>query len=163
MRLTLLATALLVAYIQSADVRAQAPKPVPFSEALGRDNVLKIVRDERTTFVDTFTLMTKVQPKVTSEFDGNVADRVLPVQVVAPTPAAAEGILRIRFRLFLSNLTAYLLATTKEVVLDVAAVNRYLEAGAIAKKCGEVPCPMSCAEGKPCDLRCNPCRAGQAQ
>lgn len=157
MRLLFLATVSLTCFAQGVALRAQTPAAVTFREVLGRDVIVKVVREERTHFVRGFTIMTKMVPIVAPAFDESIADRVALVEVIAPTPAAAEATLRVRFRLFLSNLTAYLLATTQKVTLDATAVTGYLDASAAAGKCGEIPCQSGCADKKPCDLRCNAC------
>lgn len=139
-----------------ATVSAQGAQT--FQTVLGRDGVIRVVREERTTFVNELLTMTDVKTEVASDFDDNVAGRVSTVQLVPPaTPATAEGTLRVRFRLFLGNMTTYLLATTQRVTLDVASLARYLDAAARAGRCGEVPCQSGCAENKPCDFTCNAC------
>lgn len=130
-----------------------------FETVLGREGVVGIVRDERTRFVRELVAMTHVTPEVAKEFDANVVDRVSTVQLAQPaTRTTAEGALRDRFRLFLGNLTTYLLATTKTVHFDVPSLERYLDAAARAGRCGEAPCQRGCAEHNPCDFRCNACR-----
>lgn len=136
-----------------------AQEPQTFQTVLGREGVVGIVRDERTRFVRELAGMTNVTPEVAANFDDNVVDRVSTVQLAQPaTPATAEGTLRGRFRLFLGNLTTYLLATTRTVHFDVPSLERYLDAAARAGRCGEAPCQRGCAEHNPCDFKCNACR-----
>ena len=151
MRTLVVAAVLLVGFEQS--VAAQTLLSV-----LGRDGVVRVVREERTGFVSELTAMTEVVPEVAANFDNSVADRASSVEVPAPaTPATAEATLRVRFRLFLSNMTTYLLATTQKVTLDVGSLTLYLDAAAQAKRCGEIPCQSGCADKRPCDFKCNSC------
>lgn len=141
---------------------ARAVEATTFGEVLGRDGVIAVVRDETTTFVRQFADMTRVRPEVAPGFHDGVADRVLDIE--APeAKVAAEATLRSRFRLFLANLSGFLLATKQNLIFDVAAVNRYLQAAAGAGRCGEVPCERGCADKKPCDWRCNACPPAKAE
>lgn len=156
-----LSAALLMSLATGVAAQTQAPAQGPQSmlSLLGRPGVARVVREERTSFFRELTQMTKLTPEVADSFDDSIADRVMTVQVASPAPAAAEATLRLRYRLFLSSMTIYLLTTTQKLTFDTAAITRYLEAAAKAGRCGEIPCQSGCAEGKPCDVRCNACAA----
>lgn len=154
MRITVLYVIMSACVVQSVS----AQEPQTFQTVLGREGVVRIVRDERTRFVRELVEMTHVEPDVAKNFDDNIVDHVSTVQLAQPaTPASAEGTLRIRFRFFLGNLTTYLLATTRAVKFDVSSLEKYLDTAARVGRCGEVPCQRGCVEHKPCDFKCNAC------
>ena len=131
----------------------QEAQPISLQEALGQQEVARIVSQETGSYVREFTQMTKLTPVVADDFNGHIVPRVLPVLVESKT--AAEITLRMRFRLFLANMTVFLLGTQQDLVFDAAHVDVYLVVAVQAKKCGEVPCVVGCPEG--CDVNCNPC------
>jgi hypothetical protein len=138
-----------------------AQEPETFKTVLGPEAITGIVHDEQTRFVAELTDMTHVTPEVSRDFDKNVADRVSIVELARPASRnSAEAILRVRFRIFLGNLSTYLLVSTQKVTFDDKSIKNYLDAAAHARRCGEVPCERGCADHKPCDLTCKACSPG---
>lgn len=158
MRTWSFATVVSMCLAHGSTLHGQPAPAVALGEILGREGVVRVVRDERTIYFKAFTAMTTVEPVVAPDVDDRLTARIAPIVVTAATPAAAEAMLRVRFRGFLGNFTAFSLATTQKVTLDEPSVARYLEAAGRAGRCGEFPCQSGCADGRPCDRRCNPCQ-----
>jgi len=132
----------------------QGLEPVTFGKVLGVERVITVVSEETTGFVSGFSEMTGVKPEVTNDFRGHVGMRIANVEIEMEETAPVEAALRVRFRLFLANMTAFLLATQQQLLFDTNAVTVYLNAAVRVGRCGEVPCESGCPE-KPCDLKCN--------
>lgn len=129
-----------------------------FGEILGPGDLNNIIATETTRYVDEFESMTALRAKVSPTFTPDISKRVSPIQAQAgATAVTAETALRTRFRYFLSNMTAYLLGTKQDLAFTPDNTAKYLTAAGKAGHCGEYPCESGCAQGKPCDERCNTC------
>jgi hypothetical protein len=125
-------------------------------EILGVDQVQNVVREETDAHVQQFRAMTGRLIAVDNTFFPSVSKPILVTDAPINEKVAAELFLRGRFSKFLANLTAFVLATQKELVFREREVSTYLHAAAKAGKCGEVPCERGCPEKK-CDRMCNAC------
>lgn len=127
-----------------------------FGDVLGRERVVSVIREETNTYVRQFQQMTKRKAEVAKGYHEAVADRIVGVES-PEVQAEAQTALRYRYRLFLANLAGFVLATKQELVLAAETVKEYLNAAALARRCGEVPCGHPCENKEPCDNKCNAC------
>jgi hypothetical protein len=151
--------ALLMTLAMAVPSQAQPAGSTTFKVLLS-DRLTTVVQEERISFTQDFTQMTgkKIDVPREGDFDQDISKRIGTIEVATTVAlAAAEVTLRARFRLFLADMTVFLLATSPQVVFTVEAVDRYLAAAAKVRRCGEFPCQSGCAEGRPCDYRCNAC------
>ncbi len=125
-----------------------------FGDILGTERMNSLIAQETRLFTDQFSGMTGKRIEISNSFQPTIAPMVLrvrlPTQQVAP-----ELYFRDRYNSFLSDLTAFLLATQKPLVFGGKEVEQYLAAARKAGRCGRVPCTTGCPES--CDEMCNRC------
>lgn len=126
-----------------------------YAKVLGKKNVGILIHTETERFARQFFVMTKARVDVQDDYYPAVIGRVL--EIDAPyDKAVAARTLRIGYGSFLSDITAFLLATTHRINLGGREVADYLRRSAEIGRCGRIPCVIACPSA--CDRRCNPCK-----